>query len=193
MYSLESPRCTHPKTGISFTSALIPIGAPYRSQTIDIISGHLWNICIQHATPKVVVDTVAVMGGEDWIMWIEALLEERLLAKAAQTIAYSYFGPKLADPIYSKGTIGEAKKDLVAANKILQQRLRPINGNAFISVNKALVTQASAAIPVVPLYISLLYKVMKEKKLHEGCIEQMYRSYADCIDKTVRCWYIDKV
>lgn len=179
IYSLASPRRTHPQTGISFTSVLKPIGAPYSNKTIDIISGHLLNICIEPATPKEVVDTVAVMGGEDWIMWIETLLKENLLAKAAQTIAYAYLGPKLTDPIYSKGTIGEAKKDLVAASKILQQRLFPINGKAFISVNKALVTQASAAIPIVPLYISLLYKIMKEKKLHEGCIEQVYRLYAD--------------
>ncbi|MCT4697297.1 MAG: enoyl-ACP reductase FabV [Candidatus Cardinium sp.] len=179
IYSLASPRRIHPQTGIVFKSTLQPIGAAYSNKTIDIISGHLSNVCIEPATPQEVIDTVAVMGGEDWIMWMEALLEEQLLAKAAQTIAYTYLGPKLTDPIYSKGTIGEAKKDLAAASQVLQQRLRSIDGQAFIAVNKALVTQASAAIPVVPLYISLIYKVMKEKKLHEGCIEQMYRLYAD--------------
>ncbi|UWW97485.1 MAG: trans-2-enoyl-CoA reductase family protein [Candidatus Cardinium sp.] len=179
IYSLASPRRTHPQTGLSFKSTLQPIGVPYSNKTINTISGQLSDVCIEPATPEEVAATVAVMGGQDWIMWIEALLKEKLLAEAAQTIAYSYIGPKLTDPIYSKGTIGAAKKDLAAASKILQQQLHAIHGKAFISVNKALVTQASAAIPVVPLYISLLYKIMKEKKLHEGCIEQIYRLYAD--------------
>ncbi|WP_419241662.1 enoyl-ACP reductase FabV [Cardinium endosymbiont of Nabis limbatus] len=179
IYSLASPRRIHPQTGISFQSTLQPIGAPYRNKTIDIMSGQLSDVCIEPATAKEIADTVAVMGGEDWMMWIEALLKEKLLAQAAQTVAYSYIGPTLTDPIYSQGTIGAAKKDLVAASKILTQRLHAINGKALISVNKALVTQASAAIPVVPLYISLLYKIMKEKKLHEGCIEQIYRLYSD--------------
>ncbi|WP_243018582.1 enoyl-ACP reductase FabV [Candidatus Cardinium hertigii] len=179
IYSLASPRRTHPQTGLSFKSVLKPIGAPYSNKTIDMMSGHISNVSIEPATPKEVADTIAVMGGEDWMMWIEALLQEKLLAKAAKTIAYSYIGPKLTDPIYSKGTIGVAKKDLVAASSMLQKRLSPIGGQAFISVNKALVTQASAAIPVVPLYISLIYKIMKEKNLHEGCIEQVYRLYSD--------------
>ncbi len=179
IYSLASPRRTHPQTGISFKSVLKPIGVPYSNKTIDIISGHFSNVSIQPATPQEVADTVSVMGGEDWVMWMEALREENLLAKGVKTVAYSYIGPKLTDPIYSNGTIGEAKKDLVAASTTLSQRLSSIDGQAFISVNKALLTQASAAIPVVPLYISLLYKVMKEKSLHEGCIEQIYRLYAD--------------
>ncbi|WP_342264956.1 enoyl-ACP reductase FabV [Cardinium endosymbiont of Philonthus spinipes] len=179
IYSLASPRRTHPQTGITFKSVLKPIGAPYSNKTIDIISGRLSTVCMEPATPQEIADTVAVMGGEDWTMWIEALLKEKLLAKTAQTVAYSYIGPQLTDPIYSKGTIGAAKKNLVAASKIIQQRLTSIHGKALIAVNKALVTQASAAIPVVPLYISLLYKIMKEKGLHEGCIEQMYRLYVD--------------
>ncbi|CDG49358.1 enoyl-ACP reductase FabV [Cardinium endosymbiont of Bemisia tabaci] len=184
IYSLASPRRTHPQTGISFKSCLKPIGEPYRNQTIDIISGHLSDACIEPATPKEVADTVAVMGGEDWMMWIEALLAEKLLAKRVQTIAYSYIGPKLTHRIYAKGTIGMAKKDLVATSKMLQYQLRSIDGQAFIAVSKAVVTQGSIAIPVVPLYIALLYKVMKEKQLHEGCIEQMYRLYADRLYRT---------
>lgn len=184
IYSLASPRRIHPQTGIAFKSSLKPIGAPYHNKTIDITSGHLTDVCIEPATTTEIADTVAVMGGEDWMMWMEALLAEKLLAKAAQTIAYSYIGPQLTHPIYLNGTIGEAKKDLIAASKILQQRLSSIAGQAFIVVNKAVVTQASAAIPVVPLYISLLYKIMKEKKLHEECIEQMYRLYADRLYST---------
>lgn len=179
IYSLASPRRIHPHTGRCFTSVLKPIGAAYTNKTIDIMSGHLSSISIEPATVQEIHDTVSVMGGEDWIMWIEALLEARLLAKGAKTVAYSYTGPQLTEPIYTKGTIGAAKKDLVAASKMLTERLCPINGQALISVNKALVTQASAAIPVVPLYISILYKIMKEKKLHEGCIEQIHRLYQD--------------
>ncbi|MGI2298769.1 enoyl-ACP reductase FabV [Candidatus Cardinium hertigii] len=191
IYSLASPRRTHPQTGVSFKSCLKPIGEPYRNQTMDMISGRLSDVCIEPATPKEVADTVAVMGGEDWMMWIEALLAEKLLAKGVQTMAYSYIGPKLTDRMYSKGTIGMAKKDLVATGKILQHRLRPIDGQAVIAVNKAVVTQASAAIPVVPLYISLVYKIMKEKQLHEGCIEQMYRLYADRLYRTDRKILVD--
>ncbi|WP_133282094.1 enoyl-ACP reductase FabV [Cardinium endosymbiont of Culicoides punctatus] len=179
VYSLASPRRTHPKTGTLFNSVLKPIGEAYTSKTIDIMSGQISDIHIDPATPKEVEHTVAVMGGEDWMMWIDALLDAKLLAPGVKTVAYSYIGPELTQPIYSRGTIGQAKKHLEETSKLLTQKLSDTSGQAFISVNKALVTQASAAIPVVPLYISLLYKVMKEKNLHEGCIEQMYRLYAN--------------
>lgn len=191
LYSLASPRRIHPTTGVVFKSALKPIGQSYTSKTIDIMNGHVSAVCIEPATPKEVEDTVAVMGGEDWMMWIDALLKENLLAKGVQTVAYSYIGSKLTDPIYTQGSIGKAKKHLEETSKILQQRLQPIAGHCFIAVNKAVVTQASAAIPVVPLYISLLYKIMKEKKLHEGCIEQMYRLYADFLYRADRCVPVD--
>lgn len=179
VYSLASPRRAHPRTGTLFNSVLKPIGQVYTSKTIDVMTGHISDIKIDPATPQEIDDTVAVMGGEDWMMWIDALLDAKLLAKGAKTVAYSYVGPELTEPIYSKGTIGQAKKHLEEASKILKERLSAIGGEAFISVNKALVTQASAAIPVVPLYISLIYKVMKEKNMHEGCIEQIYRLCAD--------------
>ncbi|WP_339044733.1 enoyl-ACP reductase FabV [Cardinium endosymbiont of Tipula unca] len=179
VYSLASPRRTHPRTGDLFHSVLKPIGQVYTSKTIDVMTGHVSDVGIDPATPKEIDDTVTVMGGEDWVMWIDALLDAKLLAKGVKTVAYSYIGPALTEPIYSKGTIGQAKKHLEEASKILKEKLSIISGEAFISVNKALVTQASAAIPVVPLYISLIYKVMKEKNMHEGCIEQIYRLCAD--------------
>lgn len=117
------------------------------------------------------------MGGEDWEMWMDALLEADVLAENAKTIAYSYIGPKLTEPVYRKGTIGKAKDHLEATAFEITKKLNKLNGHAFVSVNKALVTQASSAIPVIPLYISLLYKVMKAKGIHEGCIEQIYRLF----------------
>ncbi len=178
VYSVASPRRTDPKTGNCFHSVLKPIGNPYTNKTIDVLSGTLSTVCLQPATPEEIAETIAVMGGEDWMLWMEALMEANLLAKGVQTVAYSYLGPELTEPIYTKGTIGQAKKHLEASCMLLQQKLEPISGKAFVSINKAVVTQASAAIPIVPLYISLLYKVMKDQKLHEGCMEQIYRLYA---------------
>jgi enoyl-[acyl-carrier protein] reductase/trans-2-enoyl-CoA reductase (NAD+) len=136
-------------------------------------------ITIQPAEGDDVAQTVAVMGGEDWQMWIDALLAEGLLAKGAQTVAYSYIGPEITWPIYKNGTIGRAKEDLERVQRELDAKLKPLDGKAWVSVNKALVTQASSAIPVVPLYISLLYKVMKAEGTHEDCIEQMDRLFRD--------------
>jgi len=136
-------------------------------------------ITIEPATEEEIRHTVAVMGGEDWEMWIDALLEADVLADRAATVAYSYIGPEVTHAIYREGTIGKAKEHLEATVDRLNGKLRKVDGSAVISVNKALVTQSSSAIPVVPLYISLLYKQMKEKGLHEGCIEQMYRLFAD--------------
>jgi len=178
VYSLASPRRTHPRTGTVHKSCLKPIGAPYTNKTVDTESGEVSEITIEPATEAEIADTVAVMGGEDWEMWINALDDAKLLAPGATTMAYSYIGPEVTWPIYKNGTIGMAKNDLDAAAKRINTTMR-LNGygRAFVSVNKALVTQASSAIPVVPLYISILYKIMKARGLHEGCIEQIDRLY----------------
>ncbi len=179
VYSLASPRRVHPKTGVVHKSTLQPIGAPYTNKTVDTDKGIVSEVTIQPADEAGIADTVAVMGGEDWEMWLQALLDARLLAPGATVISYSYIGPVHTWPIYKDGTIGRAKIDLERAAKAIDARLKAaVGGRAFISVNKALVTQASSAIPVVPLYISILYKVMKEKGTHEGCIEQMQRLFA---------------
>ncbi len=177
VYSLASPRRLHPITGETLQSTLKPIGSPYTGKTVDVHTGEVTNITIDPAQQEEVKGTVAVMGGEDWKMWIVRLMQEGLLADGAITLAYSYIGPTCTHPLYKDGTIGKAKEHLDVTAKELQEVLSPLNGQAFISVNKALVTQASSAIPVVPLYISLLYKVMKRKGIHEGCIEQMYRLF----------------
>jgi enoyl-[acyl-carrier protein] reductase/trans-2-enoyl-CoA reductase (NAD+) len=175
VYSLASPRRTHPKTGVTHKSTLKPIGSAFTNKTVDTDKGLVTEITIDPATDEEIADTVAVMGGEDWEMWIDALSEAGVLDPAATTVAYSYICPVLTWDIYRNGTIGRAKADLEATAGRLARKLAPTGGRAYVSVNKALVTQASSAIPVVPLYISMLYKVMKEKGLHEGCIEQIYR------------------
>lgn len=179
VYSLASPRRTHPRTGEIFSSVIKPVGEPFHSKTIDVNSGKVSEVTILPATEEEIRNTVAVMGGEDWEMWIDALREADVLAANATTVAYSYIGPELTFSIYREGTIGQAKNHLEATAKRLNEKLSVTGGRAFVSVNKAVVTQSSSAIPVVPLYISILFKVMKEQGLHEGCIEQMYRMYAD--------------
>jgi enoyl-[acyl-carrier protein] reductase / trans-2-enoyl-CoA reductase (NAD+) len=179
VYSLASPRRTHPRTGAVHKSVLKPVGASYTNKTVDTDKGIVSPVTIEPATEQEIADTVAVMGGEDWGMWINALAEAKLLAPGAQSVAYSYIGPEVTWAIYRNGTIGLAKNDLERAAKNIDSLLK-LNGGgrAFISVNKALVTQASSAIPVVPLYISILYKLMKANGTHEGCIEQMHRLFA---------------
>lgn len=180
IYSIASPRRTHPKTGVAHSSVLKPIGKSYTNKTVDVHKAKLSEISIEPATEEEIANTVAVMGGEDWVMWMERLVQENLLAKGAKTVAFTYIGPELTHDIYRNGTIGKAKEDLEhGAHQINKLLAEAVNGSAFISVNKALVTQASAAIPVVPLYISLLYKIMKAKNLHEGCIEQMWRLFTE--------------
>ncbi len=179
VYSLASPRRTHPKTGETYNSVIKPIGSPYTNKTVDFHSGVVSDVTIEPATEEEITQTVSVMGGEDWEMWMTALREADLLADGVQTVAFSYIGPGITHAIYKDGTIGQAKIDLENAAKRITAALTGLNGQARISVNKALVTQASSAIPVVPLYISILYKVMKEKGIHEGCIEQMYRLLAE--------------
>ncbi len=180
IYSIASPRRTHPKTGAVFNSVLKPIGKTYRNKTVDVMNGTVSEISIEPANEQDIENTVAVMGGEDWEFWIEALLKSDCLAHGAKTVAFTYIGPEMTYDIYRNGTIGKAKEHLEATAKNLDKKLqKDVGGHALISVNKALVTQASAAIPVVPLYISLLYRVMKEKKIHEGCAEQMQRLFGE--------------
>jgi enoyl-[acyl-carrier protein] reductase/trans-2-enoyl-CoA reductase (NAD+) len=179
IYSLASPRRTHPRSGETFKSTLKPIGAPYSAKTVDTDKGIVSDITIEPASDQEIHDTIAVMGGEDWEMWIDALSDAGVLAPGALTVSYSYIGPTVTWAIYRNGTIGRAKEDLEAAAARLARKLALTGGRAFVSINKALVTQASSAIPVVPLYISLLYRIMKAEGLHEGCIEQIQRLFAE--------------
>jgi len=179
IYSLASPRRTNPKTGETYRSVLKSIGEPYTNKNLNTTSGVVDEVTIQPAEGDDVAHTIAVMGGEDWQMWIDALLAENLLAPGTQTVAYSYIGPELTWPIYKNGTIGAAKEDVERTQRALDEILAPLGGKAWVSVNKALVTQASSAIPVVPLYISLLYKVMKADGTHEDTIEQMDRLFRE--------------
>lgn len=179
VYSLASPKRTHPDTGEAFSSVIKPIGESYTNKTVNFHTGEVSELTIQPATEEEISHTIAVMGGEDWRMWMNALDEADVLADGITTVAYSYIGPEVTHPIYRDGTIGRAKDHLEETAHQLAHQLQAKNGRAYLSVNKALVTQSSSAIPIVPLYISLLYKVMKEKNLHEGCIEQMYRLFAE--------------
>jgi enoyl-[acyl-carrier protein] reductase/trans-2-enoyl-CoA reductase (NAD+) len=179
IYSLASPVRLHPVTGVLHRSVLKPIGSTYTNKTVDFHTGVVTDISIAPCQDDDIANTVAVMGGEDWAMWIDALKAENLLAPGVKTVAYSYIGPSLTEAVYRKGTIGRAKDHLEASAFSISDSLKSIDGQAFVSVNKALVTQASSAIPVIPLYISLLYKIMKEEGIHEGCIEQIQRLYQD--------------
>ncbi|UIR57156.1 trans-2-enoyl-CoA reductase family protein [Sphingobacterium sp. SRCM116780] len=180
VYSLASPRRTHPKTGVAYASVLKPIEVPFTNKTVDFHTGVVSDITINPVeNDEEIANTVAVMGGEDWKFWIEDLKEAGVLAEGVKTVAYSYIGPELTYPIYRNGTIGRAKDDLEGTVPAINALLKDLNGISYVSVNKALVTQSSSAIPVVPLYISLLYKVMKEKGIHEGTIEQMQRLFAE--------------
>lgn len=186
IYSIASPRRTDPKTGITYSSVIKPTKEAYKNKTIDIMSGEMTEITVEPATDEEVENTVKVMGGEDWKLWISALNDADVLEKNAITIAYSYIGPDLTFPIYRDGSIGKAKVHLEKTAHDITELYSELGVKAYVSVNKALVTQASSAIPVVPLYISMLYKIMKEKDIHEGCIEQMYRLLKDKV-------YIDDV
>ena len=179
IYSLASPVRMHPVTGVLHRSVLKPIGNSFTNKTVDFHTGIVTNVTIEPCNTEDIENTVAVMGGEDWEMWIDALSKAGVLADNAMTIAYSYIGPSLTEAVYRKGTIGAAKDHLEATAFKITDKLKSTGGKAYVSVNKALVTQASSAIPVIPLYISLLYKTMKEKGTHEGCIEQIQRLYQD--------------
>ena len=177
VYSLASPRRTDPTDGETYKSVLKPIGAPYTQKNINTDTGVVNTVSIEAASNDEIIHTVKVMGGEDWELWIDALAGAGILADGFHTVAYSYIGPDLTYPIYTNGTIGRAKEHLEESAARMNARFG--DASAFVSVNKALVTQASSAIPVVPLYISLLYKVMKERGLHEGTIEQIERLFSD--------------
>jgi enoyl-[acyl-carrier protein] reductase / trans-2-enoyl-CoA reductase (NAD+) len=180
VYSLASPKRTDPRTGVNHASVLKPLGAPFVSKSIGLGNDQVSTVEIAPATDADVEATRKVMGGEDWDLWMQALLDADLLAQGCRTVAYSYIGPELTYPIYRSGTIGKAKEHLEATARALGATLGTrLGGAAYVSVNKALVTQASSAIPVVPLYISLLYKVMKEEGTHEGTGAQIARLFRD--------------
>ncbi|VXC21793.1 Enoyl-(acyl-carrier-protein) reductase (NADH) [Flavobacterium sp. 9AF] len=179
IYSLASPVRLHPETGVLHRSTLKPIGNKFTNKTVDFHTGKVSEVSIEPANEEDIANTVVVMGGEDWSMWMDALKKADVLAENAKTIAYSYIGPEVTEAVYRKGTIGRAKDHLEATAFEISDKLKDIHGKAYVSVNKALVTQASSAIPVIPLYISLLYKIMKAEGIHEGCIEQIQRLYAD--------------
>ncbi|MBL4576272.1 MAG: trans-2-enoyl-CoA reductase family protein [Opitutaceae bacterium] len=177
IYSLGSPRRVHPDTGAVHKSVIKPIGQSFTGKTVDTDKDIISEITIEAASDEEIADTVAVMGGEDWERWIKTLDDAGVIADGATSVAYDYIGPEVTWPIYTNGTIGSAKQDLRTTAKRIDALLKVTRGSAFISVNKALVTQSSSAIPVVPLYISILYKVMKENGTHEGCIEQIDRLF----------------
>lgn len=174
IYSLAAPRRTTPD-GTVYTSVLKTTGQAYTNKTIDLKTRKISEITIEPATEEEIEHTVKVMGGEDWKDWILALKTADAIESGAVTVAYSYIGPELTHPMYYEGSIGRAKAHLLKTSKEITEEIPGVS--AYISVNKALVTQSSAAIPIVPLYISILYKVMKEAGVHEGCIEQMYRLF----------------
>lgn len=172
VYSLASPRRTDPKTGQTFKSVLKPIGDSFSNRTLDTDKNEVTEVTIEPAIQEEIDHTVKVMGGEDWELWMDALAEAGVLAPGAKSVAYSYIGPEITWPVYTNGTIGQAKKDVERAAAAITEKH---DCAAYVAVNKAVVTQASSAIPVVPLYISILFKIMKAKGTHEDCIEQMIR------------------
>ena len=177
VYSLAAPRRIDPYTGEVYKSALKPVGRAFTSKGLDTDRGVVKEVTFEPATEEEIEGTTKVMGGEDWKLWIESLRRENLLAEGCSTCAYSYIGPEVTWPVYRNGTIGIAKKHIEDTAEEINQSLKSIGGRAFTSVNKAFVSHASSAIPVVPLYISILFKVMKEKGIHEECIEQIYRLF----------------
>ncbi|OPJ58487.1 enoyl-ACP reductase FabV [Clostridium oryzae] len=179
IYSIASPRRKDPNTGEVFYSKLKPVGESYTNKTVDFHNKVVSDIELEPATEDEINGTVKVMGGEDWELWIKRLKEANVLEQGAKTVAYSYIGPEITYPIYREGTIGKAKEHLEMTVSKINTLLNGINGEAYVSVNKALVTQSSLAVPVVPLYISLLYKVMRKKQIDENSIEQMYRLFSE--------------
>ena len=176
IYSIAAPRRKAPD-GVTYRSVLKTTEKDYTNKTIDLMTNEISEVTIPTATEEEIKDTIKVMGGEDWILWIDALKEADVLSDNAVTVAYSYIGPELTYPIYYNGSIGKAKGDLYKSADKMNEKYSDVK--SYVAVNKAVVTQSSAAIPIVPLYISILFKVMKEKGLHEGCIEQMYRLVHD--------------
>ena len=178
VYSMAAPRRTLP-SGITVSSVLKTVGEPFTNKTLDLRTNEIKEVTVPEADEEEIKATIQVMGGGDWRDWIMSLYDAGVLADGAVTLAYSYIGPVVTHAIYKDGSIGQAKKHLYDTSVELMNKYKDIGLKAYISVNKALVTQSSAAIPIVPLYISMLYKVMKEKGLHEGCIEQMNRLFLE--------------
>ncbi len=181
IYSLAAPRRQHPRTGVIHNSTLKPIGKDVTLTGINTNKAEIQEFTLEAATEEDIDNTVAVMGGEDWQMWIDALDEAGVLADGAKTSAFTYIGEKVTWDLYWGGTIGRAKQDLDERVKAIREKLSAKGGDARVAVLKAVVTQASSAIPIMPLYLSLLFKVMKEQGTHEGCIEQLYRLYSECL------------
>ena len=181
IYSLASPRRQHPKTGEVFNSTLKPIGKDVTLRGINTDKAEIQEFTLEAASDEEIANTVAVMGGEDWQMWMDALDEAGVLAEGAKTAAFTYVGEKVTWDLYWHGTIGQAKKDLDKKVIDIREKLQAIGGDARVAVLKAVVTQASSAIPIMPLYLSLLFKAMKDAGTHEGCIEQLYRLYTECL------------
>jgi enoyl-[acyl-carrier protein] reductase/trans-2-enoyl-CoA reductase (NAD+) len=176
IYSIAAPRRTAPD-GVTYRSVLKTTGEAYTNRTIDLLTNQITEATIEPANEQEISDTIKVMGGEDWMLWIQALKEADVLAEGAKTVAYSYIGPEMTHPIYKEGSIGQAKKDLYKTADKIQDTIDGVE--AYVAVNKAVVTQSSAAIPIVPLYLAILFRVMKEQKLHENCVQQMYRLVHD--------------
>ena len=179
VYSLASPMRTDPKDGVLYKSAIKPIGKPHVARTLDIMTCEMKEVSVEPASDEEIAATVKVMGGEDWILWIDYLKAQGLLAEGCKTVAYSYIGPKCTQDIYRSGTLGKAKENLEASAKAITETLKELNGVGVVSVNKALVTRASAVIPAMPPYISCLFKVMKEAGLHEDCLDQIDRLFRE--------------
>ena len=176
IYSLASPKRIDPTTGNTYKSCLKPIGSSFNNTSLDTNKGLIESVSIEPANEEDIENTIKVMGGEDWELWMEALSQAGVLTPETKTVAYSYIGPEVTWPVYKNGTIGTAKLDVERASRTISKKY---GIEAYVSVNKAVVTQASSAIPVVPLYISILFKIMKAKGTHEGCIEQIVRLFKD--------------
>lgn len=181
IYSLASPRRTDPKTGEVYSSVLKPINQVYTSKNLNTDTLKISEVSIEPANEQEIAQTVKVMGGEDWELWMDALQAAGVLSQGCKTVAYTYLGDKLTWPIYGKATIGKAKEDLDRAAKALNNKMQSLHGTANVAVLKAVVTQASSAIPIMPLYLAILFKVMKEGGTHEGCIEQIQRLFKECL------------
>lgn len=179
VYSLASPLRTDPVDGVTYKSAIKPIGKAHVARTLDMMTCEMKEVAVEPATEEEIKATVKVMGGEDWLRWMDFLQAQGLLARGVKTVAYSYIGPRCTQDIYRSGTLGRAKENLEAAAKQITAALAPLGGVGVVSVNKALVTRASAVIPAMPPYISCLFKVMKAKGLHEDCLDQIDRLFRD--------------
>jgi len=177
IYSVAAPVRKLPDTGEVVRSSLKPIGETYTSTAIDTNKDTIIEASVEPATEEEIANTVTVMGGQDWELWMNALADAGVLAEGVKTVAYSYIGTEITWPIYWDGALGKAKIDLDRASTAIQAQLDSLGGEAYVSVQKSVVTQASAAIPVMPLYLSMVFRIMKEKGLHEGCMEQIHRLF----------------